>query len=239
MRRMTQTGRSVGRESRGLGPGSVGVAPAASVPAWRRRLPNQLTCARLGLAVVFFVLLAGAGPGRGWGPPLLAAAVFSLAALTDALDGWLARRWGVISRFGRVMDPFADKVLVLGAFVMLAGPDFRGPTGQVSGVQPWMVVVILSRELLVTTLRGLVEARGVNFGASLSGKLKMIVQSVATPVILLLIAAHEADAARAPTLAVNTWIAWVVVAVTAWSALPYVARAARALRDADSGGGAS
>lgn len=197
--------------------------------------------------------------------PLAGAAIFIIAAVTDALDGRLARRWGVVSTFGRVMDPFADKVLVLGAFVMLAGPGFTDVPRlfveglshskavrfhSVSGVAPWMVVLILGRELLVTSLRGLVESRGGDFSATTSGKLKMVFQCVSAPAILLIVAlqvprlrdssigdAHargwgaftSGDFFSHPP----SWcaaLAWLTVLVTLWSAVPYVTRAIRVLR---------
>jgi len=127
---------------------------------------------------------------NAWALPV-ALVLFVVAALTDALDGYLARKWQVVSVFGRIMDPFADKVLILGAFVMLAGPQFFATDEllwtQVAGVTPWMVVVILGRELLVTTIRAVLESQGVDFSAKWSGKVKMIVQSVGIPVIMLIV----------------------------------------------------
>lgn len=207
------------------------------------RLPNALTCARVALAVLLFVILdrahAAHTPSVAGGPPshelLLAAGVFVLGALTDALDGFLARRWNVVSHFGRVMDPFADKLLVLGAFVMLAGPNFAlrlapDQTVQLSGVQPWMVVVMLARELLVTSLRGVLESRGVDFSATLTGKLKMILQSLCIPLVLLLmgltpLVRNTAEPTLAGSIVVVT--VWATVVVTAWSGVPYVFRALR------------
>ncbi len=135
-----------------------------------RSLPNLLTIARLVLASVFFLIL-------GWyrfpsGPDWalwVAIILFIIAASTDYLDGYLARRWNVESQFGRIMDPFCDKVLILGAFIYLAGPRFVDPIAvkepqefafhilkgnMVSGIYPWMVALILARELLVTGIRG-------------------------------------------------------------------------------------
>jgi CDP-diacylglycerol--glycerol-3-phosphate 3-phosphatidyltransferase len=182
-------------------------APAAPGHAggWRRHVPNALTLARLGLTVVFVAVLSlyRFPDVNAWAIPV-ALIVFVVAALTDALDGYLARRWNVISVFGRIMDPFADKLLVLGAFIMLAGVGFAttplreigfmlGPTPDLlTGVAAWMVVVILGRELLVTTIRAVFEGRGIDFSASLSGKLKMIAQSVGVPVILALVMGAEA-----------------------------------------------
>jgi CDP-diacylglycerol--glycerol-3-phosphate 3-phosphatidyltransferase len=223
----------------------------------RRHVPNALTIARVVLAAGFFVILAiwNVNDPRPASPTtaspdvtlLVAAIIFTLAALTDALDGLLARRWNVVSVFGRVMDPFADKVLILGAFILLAGPGFAqivipalGSPGndpathgihphprQVSYVLPWMAVVILARELLITSLRAAFESRGIDFSAGPSGKFKMILQSICVPVVLLAVALRPgAPGAPAPLLdVVAKWLVWATVAVTAWSAIPYIARA--------------
>jgi len=182
-----------------------------SLPLWRRELPNWLTSARVVMAAVFFVVLtywrwddSAAQRGRTDWWLLLAAGLFIVACVTDVADGFLARRWKVESAFGRIMDPFADKILIVGAFVFLAGPDFwwefPGGVGggvparlsghgiQLSGVYPWMVVVILGRELLVTSIRGVLEGQGIRFGADWWGKWKMILQSVAIPTVLITIA---------------------------------------------------
>ncbi len=130
-------------------------------------LPNALTVLRLVLAAGFFAALnAYRYPDQGVPWANIAIVLFILAAVTDALDGALARRWEVISTFGRIMDPFCDKVLILGAFIYLAGPRFVDPDWvaegsfftMTTGVYPWMVVVLLARELLVTGIRGVVEA---------------------------------------------------------------------------------
>lgn len=187
-------------------------------------LPNALTSLRLGLAVVFVVLLSSGSLSAT--VLSAAAALFVVAALTDALDGWLARRLNAITPFGRVMDPFADKVLVLSAFVLLAGPGFHDGEVQLSGVRPWMAVVVLARELLVTSLRGLVESRGGDFSATVSGKLKMIVQSIAVPAILACVSIGEGWSLGAATI-----IAWIVTIVTIWSGAPYVIRAIPLLKE--------
>ncbi|MBX3405183.1 MAG: CDP-diacylglycerol--glycerol-3-phosphate 3-phosphatidyltransferase [Phycisphaeraceae bacterium] len=237
-------------------PGRAPVAgPDHPAAGWvYRSLPNLLTTSRVLLAVVFFVLLswyrhrASVAPGRegsvltgaDW-LLLWAAAVFGVAAITDALDGYFARRWQQVSVFGRIMDPFADKLLVVGAFVFLAGPGFSTdgrPAEQISGVYPWMVVVVLGRELLVTSIRAAFEGAGVSFGASLSGKLKMVLQSVCVPAVLVLIALadpgesphHVAEPARLGRVLIDT-IVWATMAATVWSGLPYIWRAWKVVRD--------
>ncbi len=201
--------------------------PPTAPPAtgWRARVPNALTLARLALTVVFIAMLATADPlpaetgtPRAWA--FWALALFVIAAGTDAADGYLARRWNAISRFGRIMDPLADKLLILGAFIMLAGRDL----GPISGVAPWMAVVILFRELLVTTVRSVFESSGVDFSAAWSGKIKMILQSVAVPLILIDI---EMSVDAGP-LAV--WSAWAATIATAVSLVPYLTRIAGLIR---------
>lgn len=145
-------------------------------------LPNQLTIARLVLSVVFFVLLGLVGHGVFEDTSLkialdLSAALFVFAVLTDFLDGHLARRWGLVTTFGRIADPFADKILICGGFIMLIGVSPM--------IEPWFVVVIVFREFLVSGLRSFLESRGVAFGAVLSGKLKMGFQSVTVPAVLV------------------------------------------------------
>src|SRR5688572_30655600 len=152
-------------------------------------LPNQITIARLLLSVVVFVLLSLFDQQfwRELGKPSLPAAgvalldsaiiVFVLAAASDFLDGYLARKWKMISTFGRIADPFVDKVFICGSFIFLI------PISPL--VQPWYVVVIIMREFLVSGLRSFLESRGVAFGAGLGGKLKMVFQSLTIPFILL------------------------------------------------------
>ncbi len=204
------------------------------------KLPNALTLARLVMAAIVFLLLSlvdlDAGPGASRGMLLGATVLFVVAALTDAADGWLARKWRVISRFGRVMDPFADKVLVLGVFVLLAGSQFQmvsdtGARVQASGVLPWMAVVILARELLVTSLRGLVEGAGGDFSAMMSGKVKMIAQSAGAPAIMVIVALAEPGSPTAATLA--SVCAWAVTLISAASAVPYITRAVACVRQAE------
>ena len=214
----------------------------APVPLSRASIPNQLTMLRLVIAAAFFLVLETYryGPGQdnaAWVLPL-AALLFVLAAATDALDGHLARKWNVVSRFGRIMDPFCDKILVLGAVIYLGSPRFLDPVAvtngelrtMISGVYPWMVVLVLARELLVTGIRGEVEKAGGNLAANWYGKLKMILQSVVVPVVLVIVMLD-------PNLPGRAWLGWVrdglvllTVVVTVLSGLPYVTAGARALR---------
>ncbi|MCB9844175.1 MAG: CDP-diacylglycerol--glycerol-3-phosphate 3-phosphatidyltransferase [Phycisphaeraceae bacterium] len=210
--------------------------PAAT--GFRRHVPNALTLARLVLAAAFiWVLSVYRYPATNAWALHVGIDLFIIAAVTDALDGYLARRWNAVSVFGRVMDPFADKLLVLGAFVVMAGPQFWSAElgRQSTGVSPWMAVVILGRELLVTSIRGVMEGMGVDFSASWTGKAKMIVQSVAVPAILLLVILATSGALETGrAVAINAVIAYLVTAVTVVSAVPYLTRAMGAVRGRES-----
>src|ERR1035437_291116 len=122
--------------------------------------------------------------------------VFLVAVLTDILDGYLARKWKVESAFGRVVDPFVDKILICGAFIFFSSDDFINvaeqlfsqdiiKAGRITGVHPWMAVVIIAREFLVTSIRGLAESRGIDFRSDWAGKIKMFVQSIAVAAVIL------------------------------------------------------
>ena len=202
-----------------------GATPQPNPPTW---LPNALVWLRLVLAGVFVGLLSFE-PLASPAVLLAAMAIFIVAALTDMLDGKLARAWNCVSRFGRIMDSFADKILVLGAFVILAGPAFAhhqpdAPPLQASGVYPWMAVLILGRELLITSLRGLVEGEGGDFSAIWVGKWKMVAQSVAIPLILLVLALFRWGPG-APGRWVIDLTAWATVLITVASAIPYITKA--------------
>lgn len=207
-----------------------------------RHVPNSLTILRLLLAGVFFVILNQYRypVGPDWALPA-AIAVFVLAALSDTLDGYLARRWKVETAFGRIMDPFCDKVLVIGSFVYLAGPRFVIPErvgegdwlNMATGVYPWMVAVVLARELLVTSIRGVLEGAGLRAGALFLGKLKMILQSLVVPILLLIVwldprLPHDPTSHWLPI--VRDALVYATVLITLLSGWPYVTGAAAALR---------
>lgn len=219
--------------------------PASAAPtALQRSLPNTLTALRLVIAICFFVLLSVwkypvadliVSPKHPIWPYLAAAALFGLAAVTDAIDGPLARRWKVVSVFGRVMDPFADKVLVVGAFIMLAGPAFSYDDPkvvtlrefQVSGIYSWMVVIILGRELLVTSIRAIAEQSGIDFSADWSGKAKMILQACVIPFILLVLGIGDITPGKWGRIVIDVAV-WLTLIVTVLSGVPYVIRGFRA-----------
>jgi len=179
-------------------------------------IPNTLTLSRLLLAVVFFVLVH---MHVWWG----CFGVFLTAVLTDMLDGHLARRWKQTTSLGRVMDPFVDKVIILGAFILFLLPE------PATGVKPWMVIVMLVRELMVTAIRGWNESQGRPLGAKWSGKAKMILQSVAILVVLARLGWYGPNA---PEIVIDlcSWLLYLTVAITVLSGWPY-------LRELPLGGG--
>lgn len=196
------------------------------------KLPNQLTLARLVLAILFAVLLS-LWPDH---PFVLNSCfwVYVVAGITDILDGYLARRWHVTSAFGRITDPFVDKVLVCGAFVLLAGNNYAfGPHtgayerglahwitgGMASGVQAWMVMVVIAREFIISGFRGYSESLGRKFPATSWGKLKMFSQSVAICASLLQMANYPQVAWAVQVKLITVWVA---VALTLISGLAYV-----------------
>ena len=203
------------------------------------KLPNQLTVARLVLAGIFFALLAVYElPPRACGYLLnVAFALYIVAGITDVLDGYLARKWDLTTAFGRITDPFVDKVLVCGAFALLAASNFAfngqqcsfettlraWMTGHMaSGVQGWMVVVVMGREFIVSGVRGYSESQGQMFPATVWGKLKMFTQSAAICVVLF----QLANLPTAPwAIVVKLVMVWLSVFVTVVSGLAYVNKA--------------
>lgn len=181
-------------------------------------VPNLLSLARVPLAVVLFALVVH----EAWLAGLL---VLLVACATDWLDGWWARRYGPLTLVGRNLDPLCDKILVCGLFVYLI------PAGV--GVLPWMVVVVVGRELLVTGLRGMVEATGKKFGADWFGKLKMGLQcAVLIGVFLLAWLRSLSGAADALNVLepVQLVLLWLMLAATVGSGVQYTIKAARLLR---------
>jgi CDP-diacylglycerol--glycerol-3-phosphate 3-phosphatidyltransferase len=227
-----------GRESERVGSDQPAGAPVGLAPAQAARrpgsflhpsinnLPNQLTLGRLVLAIVLFVLIAG----RGWIASnwLWCNAVFALAAFTDWLDGYLARKQGLTSTLGRNLDPLVDKVLTCGAYIfLLEVPDHA------AGLWPWMVTVVVARELIITGLRGFIEQLGANFGADWLGKIKMGLQCAALFAIFTSLGAQDQSASEAilrPLVTVRDVLIYSMLIVTSLSGLQYLWRAAALLR---------
>lgn len=207
-----------------------------------RQLPNLITLARLALAVVVFALMSRAldlPPGSPESGATLRWAfwLWLVAVLSDTLDGWLARRNDWVSALGRILDPVVDKVLTLGTLAYLVpGDAVYGRPGDLLPAMPvWALVLLLTREFLVTALRGYVESRGLAFPAERSGKIKMVLQSVFVGVTLGA-AADVATPLRIgwlEDLVRHPWalagIFWAMIALTALSGVSYCVRATRML----------
>jgi CDP-diacylglycerol--glycerol-3-phosphate 3-phosphatidyltransferase len=184
-------------------------------------LPNLITVSRLVLALVLFALIDIDG---FW---LTSAALFLVAAATDFLDGWVARRYGLVTTLGRILDPFVDKIIVCGAFIFLLEKSGHDPS---SGVTAWMVLIVVGREMFITSLRGFMEQHGMDFSATWSGKWKMGVQCAA--VVASLLSLSDVARESIPRLVlIRDVTLWAAVAITVWSGVVYVIRAARMLRE--------
>ncbi len=146
--------------------------------AWREigqdslNLPNLLTLTRILLIPVFVVLFVTPDPDRS----LMAAIVFVVAAVTDMLDGYLARRSGQVTKLGKLLDPIADKLLVLSALILLVNVD---------RVSALVAILIIARELGVTGIRAIAASEGFIIAAETTGKYKMALQVVAIVMLIL------------------------------------------------------
>jgi CDP-diacylglycerol--glycerol-3-phosphate 3-phosphatidyltransferase len=193
-------------------------ATETALPPRVWNLPNVLTATRLGLAVVLFALITI----ESW---VAALAVFVVAAITDWLDGFLARRQGLTSAFGRNFDPLVDKVLICGAFIFLLDVPR-------AGLASWMVTLIVARELVITGLRSFFESQAANFGADWLGKLKMVFQCAALVAIFaaLILREHNRIDVLAQAEIVRQVLIWAMLFITALSGIQYLWRAAILLR---------
>ncbi len=138
----------------------------------RLNLPNLLTLGRVAVIPLLVVIMLSDSREAGF----WAAALFGAAAVTDFIDGWLARKWGVVTVLGKFLDPLADKLIVMAALIMLI------PYGRVPA---WAVFLLLAREVIITGLRSIASSEGIVIDASDLGKVKTIYQMVAIPGLLL------------------------------------------------------
>lgn len=191
----------------------VNAAPAASPSPRFWNVPNSLTVGRLGLGVVFLAAMS-------FERYFAALVLFVLAAVSDGLDGYLARRLNQATAIGRQLDPLVDKLLVAAALIYLVAiPD--------AGVTPWMVTLIVTRELVIQWIRSLLEGRGEAFGAKWSGKLKTALQCAAIIASLVGLASRPTPSWVLMTRDLAVWSA---VALTLYSGIEYVGKAWPKLR---------
>ena len=150
-------------------------------------VPNAITLSRLLVTAATVVCLELADRDRpGAGLVWIAFTLFMIAAVSDFVDGYLARKWQMVTAFGRVADPFVDKVLIAGSLVMLL--KFQDAREVLTA---WYVVVVIAREFLVTAVRGLVEASGRPFPADRLGKWKMVSQCWTAAALLSMVAGTQ------------------------------------------------
>jgi CDP-diacylglycerol---glycerol-3-phosphate 3-phosphatidyltransferase len=183
--------------------------------------PNQLTLARIFLSLAMFVFLV-----LGWYRTSIS--LFVVTVGTDWLDGYWARKYQQITQFGRVLDPFADKLLICGTFILLAAVPQLSDGTKPSGIAAWMAVVVTGRELLVTALRTFVEQHGGDFSAKWIGKMKMAVQCLAvmwSMVHLTYIGQGASSWQTVPPAWMSSGlkaVVWAMVVLTLYSGVSYV-----------------
>ena len=184
-------------------------------------IPNIITMVRIAAIPLLCVLLLS--PERETG--FWAAALFAAASLTDWLDGYLARRMGIVTVFGKFLDPIADKLIVMAALIMIL------PFGRVPA---WMVLVILGREMIITGLRGIASTEGIVIPASNLGKFKTIFQLVAIIGLLLHYDYRWFFSIDHPLLVVNMhnvgmFYLWIATVITIWSGFDYLHKFVRVI----------
>ena len=168
-------------------------------------LPNKLTMGRIFAIPVFIVVFL-------MEYRYAAAVIFILAALTDMLDGHIARKHNLVTNFGKLMDPLADKLLVMSALICLA---------QVGDVAGWMVIVILGREFIITGMRQVAAAQGIVIAAGTTGKIKTITQMIAIP---LLIMENWPFSMLGVSLPVDVIFLWIALIMTVVSGTEYIVK---------------
>ena len=168
--------------------------------------PNSLTLFRIAAVPLLVVLMLSPSKWAG----IFAAIIFSVAAVTDYFDGYVARRFGLVSSLGKIMDPLADKLLVASAFIMMI------PHGRVPA---WVVCVIIGRELAVTGLRNVISEQGEDVSASSLGKWKTGFQIAAIIPLLLHYQYMGID-----FHAIGAVLLWAALVVTVWSGIDYFVR---------------
>lgn len=197
-------------------------------------LPNKITTGRFILSVVMFVLLAFADSQKVSCVQYqilldIGFVLFLIAAITDFLDGYFARKYNMISTFGRIADPFVDKILICGGFIFFI-PLMPYPIeGQIFTplVKPWMAVVIIGREMIISALRSFIESQGIAFGAQAAGKFKMVLQCIALGFVF-------AYTSHLYIIPYSDWfvtvLLWITVLVTIGSAYDYLRKAYQLLK---------
>lgn len=189
----------------------------------KMNLPNKLTIIRMVLILPFVILLLGGHAGWGWFDAVfggilkytdyIALAVFIIASLTDLIDGKIARKYGLVTNFGKFMDPLADKLLVCAAMICLV---------EMGRIPSWIVIIIISREFIISGFRLVASDKGVVIAANFWGKLKTTFQMV---MICLMIA--NIGSIRLLT----DIVMWAALALTVISLVDYVVKNKEVMKD--------
>ena len=170
-------------------------------------LPNKLTVGRV-IAVPFFI--------AAYMTEYYAAAfvLFILASLTDMLDGKIARKYNLVTNFGKIMDPLADKILVYSAFCLMVEDGL---------VPAWMLIVILAREFAIAGMRTVAASDGIVIAAGMSGKIKTVLQMIAVPLLLLTTVITDAGLHHYLNIAAQIFL-WASLVMTVYSGIEYIAK---------------
>ncbi len=167
-------------------------------------LPNKLTITRMCMVPLFMIALMMNTPASR----LIATVIFALASLTDMLDGQIARKYNMVTNFGKLMDPLADKVLTAAAMICLV---------ELGDLAAWIAVVIIFREYLITGLRSVAASENIVVAANIWGKVKTVCQMIA--LMLLMVKPQIVDLCG---INIGLWLMYVAVALTIYSGLDYV-----------------
>ncbi|MBQ2777937.1 MAG: CDP-diacylglycerol--glycerol-3-phosphate 3-phosphatidyltransferase [Peptococcaceae bacterium] len=167
-------------------------------------LPNKLTIARMCMVPLFMIALMINTPESR----IIATVIFALASLTDMLDGQIARKHNMVTNFGKLMDPLADKVLTAAAMICLV---------ELGDLAAWIAVVIIFREYLITGLRSVAANENIVVAANIWGKVKTVCQMIALMLLML-----KPQIVALCGIDIGLWVMYVAVALTIYSGLDYV-----------------
>lgn len=175
-------------------------------------VPNRLSMARLVLSILVFVFIP-----LGW--YWVALVLFVIAAGTDWVDGWWARKYDQVTKLGRILDPFCDKFLICGTFILLAVAMADFPW--FASINGWIAVIVVAREMLVTGIRSFIEQSGGDFSARMAGKLKMWFQCIAAGACLVALALAPGDPELTSLQRVSSLPVWLsaTLVISVWLAL--------------------
>jgi CDP-diacylglycerol--glycerol-3-phosphate 3-phosphatidyltransferase len=165
-------------------------------------LPNKLTILRVILIPVFIIFLTKEYY-------YISGILFVAASITDALDGYLARKYNLITDFGKIIDPLADKLLITSALICLV---------QLGSIAGWLAIVILAREFVITSLRSVAAREGIIIVAERSGKIKTVLQMLALSVIML----RNWPFSIFTDLPIGDYLLWLAVGMTLYSGIEYI-----------------